>query len=65
MKLGNAAEQLEAALVESFIESTCRKTGAVETARTWTLDERGQLVVTSMLIPPLPIKNIVIDFKVL
>lgn len=61
--MGNAPEQLEAALVDSLIKSVCEQNQAKEVKRTFVVDENGVLVIESTLILPLPLENIVIDLN--
>lgn len=45
MSLGNAAEQLEAALVESMIRGECERLNGTEVSRTQTVGENGELYI--------------------
>jgi len=61
--MGNAPEQLEAAMVDALIRGVCEQHGAKEVKRTFSVDEDGVLVIESAIVLPKPVEHIVIDLN--
>lgn len=61
--MGNAPEQLEAAMIDSMIRGVCEQHQAKEIKRTFDVDENGHLVIESTIVLPKPVDNIVIDLN--
>lgn len=65
--MGNAEEQLEAALVDSIIKAKCEISNGTEVTRSYETDAYGNLVINSTIVCSLPksLDYIKVDLNIL